>query len=80
MSTGSNPLIDALVAQAKANEDVEDSAAIVVNGIAAKIAAAVAAAIANGATADQLAPVTQVVTDLKTHGDALAAAVATVPA
>lgn len=75
MSTG-NTAIDALAAQAAANESAEDSAVIVLNGIAQRITDAVNAAIAGGATAAQLAAVTQVATDLKTHGDALAAAVA----
>lgn len=76
MSTTGNPIIDALLAQAAENEKVEDSAVIVINGIQARIDAAVQAALANGATAEQLAPVTQVSTDLKTHADALGAAVA----
>lgn len=75
MSTG-NPAIDALAGQAAANESAEDSAVIVLNGIAQRITDAVNAALAGGATAAQLAAVTQVATDLKTHGDALAAAVA----
>jgi len=69
-------VIDDLVAQATANESVEDSAVIVLNGLQAQIAAAVQTALANGATAAQLAAVTQVSTDLKAHADALAAAVA----
>jgi hypothetical protein len=77
MSTGSGPaVISALVAQAQQNESVEDSAAVIINGIAQRITDAVNAAIANGATADQLAPLTQVVTDLQTHSAALSAAVA----
>jgi hypothetical protein len=69
-------VIDDLVAQAKVNEDVENSAAIVINGIGARIQAAVDKAIAGGATAEQLAPLTAEIANLKTHGDALAAAVA----
>ena len=76
MSTTGNPIIDSLLAQATANEQVEDSAVVVINGIKAQIDAAVQAALAGGATAAQLAPITQVSTDLKTHADALAAAVA----
>jgi hypothetical protein len=75
MSTG-NPAIDALAAQAATNESVEDSAVVVLNGIAAQITAAVNAALAGGATAAQLAAVSQVATDLNTHATALAAAVA----
>ncbi len=69
-------VIDDLVAQATVNESAEDSAVIVLNGIQARIDAAVQSALAAGATADQLAAVTQVSADLKAHADALAAAVA----
>ncbi len=73
-------VIDDLVAQATATEGVIDSAVVVINGIQARIDAAVTAALNNGATAAQLAPVVQVSTDLKTKSDALAGAIATVPA
>jgi len=69
-------VIDDLVAQATVNESVEDSAVIVLNGLQARIDAAVQAALAGGATADQLSAVTQISTDLKSHADAMAAAVA----
>ena len=75
MGTG-NTAIDSLASQAAANESAEDSAVIVLQGLQARIDAAVQAALAGGATAEQLAAVTQISTDLKTHGDALAAAVA----
>ncbi len=74
MATG-NAAIDALAAQATSNESAEDSAVTVLNGIQARIDAAVAAALAGGATPAQLAAVVQISTDLKTHADALAAAV-----
>lgn len=70
-----NPTLDALATQVKASTDAEASAVTVLNGIAARIAAAVAAATANGATADELQPVTDEVTALKASSDALAAAV-----
>jgi len=70
-----NPVLDALAAQVKANTDAEASAVIVLNGIAKRIADAVAAAIANGATAEELAPVSDEVAALKASSDALAAAV-----
>jgi hypothetical protein len=69
-------VIDALVAQAKVNEDVEKSALIVINGIAGRIQAAVDKAIAGGATAEQLAPLTNEIALLKASSDDLAAAVA----
>ena len=65
-----------LQAQVKANTDVEDSATLLINGIAARISAAVAAAIANGATASELAPVTDEIAALKKSADDLSAAVA----
>jgi len=68
-------VLDDLAAQVKANTDAEASAVIVLNGIAARIAAAVQAAIANGATAEELAPVSDEVTALKSSADALSAAV-----
>lgn len=73
------PITD-LTAQVTSSETVIDSATTLINGFQARLAAAVAAAIANGATADQLAPLEQLSTDLKTHSDALAAAVAANPA
>jgi hypothetical protein len=54
---------------------VEDSAVTLINGIAARIQAAVNAALANGATAEELAPVTAEVANLNSAADALAAAV-----
>ncbi len=56
-----------------------ESATTLINGIAAKIQAAVDAALANGASAADLAPVTQLVTDLNTDSAALAASVAANP-
>jgi hypothetical protein len=56
-----------------------ESATTLVNGIAARVQAAVDAAVAGGASAADLAPVQQVVTDLNTDADALATAVAANP-
>jgi hypothetical protein len=56
---------------------VEASAVTLINGFAARVQAAVDAAIANGATAEQLAPVTEEVAAMNAGADALAAAVAT---
>lgn len=71
-----NPTLDALAAQVTATTDVEDSAIALINGIAARIQAAVDAAIAGGATAADLAPVTDEIALLKAKTDALSAAVA----
>lgn len=72
-------VLDDLKAQVEATIAVEASAVALINGIAARITAAVQDAIANGATAEQLAPVTDEVAALKTQTDALAAAVAANP-
>jgi len=71
-------LVDLSAATTKAKGAME-SATVLINGIGARVQAAVDAAIANGATAEELAPVTQVVSDLNTDADALASAVASNP-
>lgn len=71
-----NPVIDALTAQVTANKNVIDSAILLINGIADRITTAVQAALAGGATAAELAPVTDLVASLKAEDNALAAAVA----
>lgn len=68
-------VLDALAAQVKANTDAEDSATLLINGITARIQAAVDKAMANGATAAELAPVTDEIAAMKTSADALGAAV-----
>ena len=72
-------VLDDLAAQVNATVGVIDSAVALLTGIGARIEAAVAAALANGATAEQLAPVADEVAALKAKTDALAAAVASVP-
>jgi Asp-tRNA(Asn)/Glu-tRNA(Gln) amidotransferase B subunit len=68
-------VLDALAAQVQANTDAEASAVIVLNGIAGRIDKAVQAAMANGATAEELAPVADEVAALKISADSLSAAV-----
>ncbi len=63
----------------KDTEGVVDSATALVNSFAGRIQAAVDAAIGNGATAEQLQPVTDELAALKGKSDALAAAVAANP-
>lgn len=70
-----NATLDQLAAQVTATTDVEDSAIALINGIAARIQAAVDAAIAGGASAADLAPVTDEIAALKAKTDALAQAV-----
>lgn len=69
-------VLDALAAQVATNVSVEASAVDVINGIAARVQAAVAAALANGATAEELAPVQAEVDSMKASADALSAAIA----
>ncbi len=67
--------IVALTAKVQKATTVETSAEHLIEGFAAVQAAAVAAALANGATAEQLQPLTDLGTALDSESDALAAAV-----
>ncbi len=67
-------IVDDVVAQVAATVGVEASAITFINSVPTLISTAVTAAIANGATAAQLAPLTKVVSDLKTSAGALQAA------
>lgn len=69
-------VLDDLAAAVETTKGVEASAVAALNGIAARIQAAVDAALANGATAEQLAPVQDEVNALNEASAALAAAVA----
>lgn len=69
------PILQPLEDQIAATDTVIDSAVVLINGIQAQIATAVQAAIANGATAAELAPLTDLNAGLKAKTDALAAAV-----
>lgn len=72
-----NPVLDELQTAVTNITGVVASAVALINGIAARVQSAVDAAIANGATAEQLKPVTDEVAALnassKTLGDAVAA-------
>lgn len=74
-----NQALKLLEDQVKKTVEVQASAVALLGGVSDRIAAAVAKALENGATAEQLAPITQEVADLKASTDALAAAVASVP-
>jgi hypothetical protein len=71
-----SPVLDQLTATVTRATTVETSAAELINGFSARLQAAVDAALANGATAAELAPVSDLATALDTESDALAAAVA----
>lgn len=67
-------VLDDLAAQVTATVGVMESAKVLINGIADRIAAAVAAAIGNGATEAELAPVQAEVDALRTETGDLQAA------
>lgn len=69
-----NAAIDAVIANVAAEDTVVDSAIVFINGVPKLITDAVAAAVANGATAAQLAPLTDLATGLTTKTAALKAA------
>jgi len=69
-------VLDSLAAEVTQDTDVMSSAATFINGSQARLEAAVKEALANGATAEQLAPVQAEVDALKARREELAAAVA----
>lgn len=69
-------ILDQLTQEVTDTVGVEESAIVALDGVAARIEAAVAKALENGATAEQLAPVTAEVASLKATRERLAAAVA----
>lgn len=71
-----NQILSDLQAQVAKSTEVEASAVILINGIAARVQAAVDAAVANGATEAELAPVADEVKALNTSATALSEAVA----
>ena len=70
-------VLDDTIATMTAATTVEDSATAFITSVPGLIATAVAAAQANGATAAQLAPLTDLNTQLKTKSDALQTALTT---
>jgi hypothetical protein len=69
-----SPVIDQVITDMTNATTVEDSAIAFINGVPQMIADAVAKAIENGATAEQLQPVSDVGTQLQAKSDALQAA------
>lgn len=67
--------IDDLTAQVTKATEVEKSAQILIEGFGQRLTDAVNAALANGATAEELAPLTELGKALDAESDALAAAV-----
>jgi hypothetical protein len=74
-----NPALSALTTQVTSTVGVIKSATVLINGIQAKIDAGIAAALANGATAEELAPLQLVADELAAETSALSAAVAANP-
>lgn len=70
-----NPVLEQLQAEVANDVTVMGSATTLINGIAARIQAAIDAALANGATAEELAPVTDEVAALNAGATALSAAI-----
>ena len=67
--------IDDLVAAVAAEDTVIDSAIELINGFSQRLADGIAAALAGGATAEELAPLTALKTDVDAKAAALSAAV-----
>lgn len=72
-----NPVLADLATSVTNTVGVMQSATTLINGISARLAAAIAAALANGATAEELAPVQAEKDALDAGAAALAQAVAT---
>jgi hypothetical protein len=70
-----NPILDDLTAQITRATTVAESAKTLIDGIGQRVTDAVAAAIANGATAEELAPVAELATALDAEATALEQAV-----
>ena len=68
-------VLDDLTAEITAATEVEKSAEVLILGISDRVKAAVDAAIANGATAEELKPVSDLGAALKAQSDALQAAI-----
>ena len=75
----SSPVLSDLTTSVTNTVGVMQSAEAALNGVAAKIQTAVDAALQNGATAAELAPVSDLVTALNDEASKLAAAVAANP-
>lgn len=71
-----NPDLQALLDETTDVESVLDSATTFITGVPALIDAAVQKAVGNGATEEQLKPLSQLSADLKTKADAVKAAIA----
>ena len=71
-----NPVLADLQTEVAATVGAMQSATVFINGTAARLEAAVLAALANGATAEELAPITAEISAMKSERDNLASAIA----
>ncbi len=71
-----NPVLADLTKSVTDAEGAMESAVVLISGVQARIDAAVQAALSNGATAAELAPLSQLSSDLAAETQKLAAAVA----
>ncbi len=74
-----NPVVGTLVTDVNAAKGAMESAVVLINGFQARLDAAVAAALANGATAAELQPLSDLSAAFEVDTQALAAAVAANP-
>jgi len=74
-----SPVVDSVVNEANQDVTVMEGATTVINGISGMVQTAVDQALANGATAEQLQPVSDVIAVLAEKRAALATAIANVP-
>ena len=72
----SNPILGQLTQQVQNTVGVEQSATALINGFQQKLDDAVAKALENGATAEELQPLSELSNEMQTQTDALSAAVA----
>lgn len=70
-----SPLLQELTDEVAEEVTIMNSATVLINGFAARLQAGIDAALAGGATAEELAVLSTLKTDLDTQGTALAAAV-----
>lgn len=75
-----NPVVGTLVTDVTNAKGAMESATVLLNGFQARLDAAVAAALANGATAEELQPLSDLSASFEADTAALAAAVAANPA
>lgn len=73
-----NPAVQEVIDAANQAQSVMEGAVVALTGVAGRIEAAVQAALANGATAEELAPVIEEAAQLRESSDALATAIANV--